>query len=78
MLETVWKKYAENFSSQTRSNDLGSNFRKPWGSEGLVNGVQEELKTFPNRYMKYQKAIRTLIGNDDVFPIEFDYLVWKQ
>ena len=32
---------------------------------------------FPERYNLFQRAIRELIGCGDIFPIEFDYVEWK-
>ena len=77
MLGKVCEKYKEKFSSRICREDLGSDFFDPWVSEGLVNGGQEELNTFPDRYIKYQKAIKMLIDSNEVYPIEFDYLTWK-
>ena len=59
--------------------DLGKqqDFCKSWGSEGILENAQPELKEFPARYDLFQKAIRYLIGCGDMFPIEFDYVVWK-
>lgn len=78
MLDEVWKRYKKRFSSQVRKKNLGSDFCASWGDEGLENGVQAELDIFPERYIKYQQAIKKLIDNDNVYPIEFDYLTWKQ
>jgi len=52
-------------------------FCKPWGSEGIVGNEQPELQEFPERYNLFQYAIRELIGCGDIFPIEFDYVEWK-
>jgi hypothetical protein len=59
--------------------DLGKRefFCKSWGSEGIIGNSQPELEEFPARYALFQKAIRDLIGYGDIFPIEFDYIVWK-
>ena len=72
MLKKVWNLCKEKI-------DLGkrTEFCKSWGCEGVFERTQPELKDFPNRYNLFQKAIRDLIEEGDLFPIEFDYIVWK-
>lgn len=72
MLTKVWDLCRDLF-------DLGTQqeFFKAWGSEGIVNNTQPILSEFPQRYALYQKAIRFIIGNGNIFPVEFDYIEWK-
>ena len=81
MVNIVWKRYLEqkDKDKEARKKDLKPDFCSPWGCEGLNDeGKQPELTAFPARYAAFQKAVKTLIGEGDVYPIEFDYLVWKQ
>ena len=75
MLNTVWKEYQEKFNQKI---DLKINFCKPWGDEGLSYGIQPKLDSYPNRYQQFQCAVKKLIGDSDIFPIEYDYLVWNK
>lgn len=79
MLNKVWKMYQEDFGKDTRKTKLLSIefFCKPWGNEGAQENIQPELLSFPSRYMKFQNAIRDIIGNDNLYPLEFDYLIWQ-
>ena len=79
MLKTVWDKYGELFGDRQRRNDLGcsTEFRKSWGSEDFDTPDGERIQ--PQRYTIYQAAIDRIIAEEDmqVFPMEYDYLVWK-
>lgn len=77
ILETVWQRYENRFGKEEQLQKLTADFRKPWGNEGTENGIQPELTAFPQRYAAFQKAIYKLIGNGDIYPVEFDYLYWK-
>ncbi len=72
MLENVWNLCKGKI-------DLGKkyDFCKAWGAEGMIGNAQPELDKLPERYSLYQNAIRNLIGCGDMFPIEFDYIIWK-
>ena len=72
MLQKVWKLCKGNI-------DLGKQQElcKSWGSEGSIENEQPELQDFPERYDLFQKTIRKLIDCGDIFPIEFDYVEWK-
>ena len=72
MLGNVWKMCKGKI-------DLGrrKDFCKAWGSEGINNNDQPMLTSFPQRYALFQEAIRCLIGDGDMFSVEFDYTVWK-
>ena len=52
-------------------------FCQAWGNEGQQGNFQPEIYEFPERYIKYQTAIREIIGEGNLYPIEFDYVVWK-
>jgi hypothetical protein len=80
MLKKVWQKCEACYGgSNQRRKKLGRSdeFLKPWGNEGLQNGEQPNLVEFPKRYITFQKAIKDIIGQGDIFPIEFDYMEWK-
>lgn len=72
MLGNVWRLCKGKF-------DVGKqqDFCKSWGSEGAVGNEQPLLTEFPARYALFQKSVRDLIDCGDMFPIEFDYVVWK-
>ena len=78
MLNEVWKRYKEKLGEKKRKEVLKSTefFCRPWGNEGQEGYVQPEVYEFPERYLKYQTAIREIIGEEDLYPIEFDYMVW--
>ena len=79
MLGKVWKAYGDAFGSKKRKEKLKTPqfFRKSWGDEGQEGLRQPRVDKFPERYLSYQEAIRELIGDGDLYPIEFDYIVWK-
>ena len=80
MLNKVWQKCEACYGgSNQRREKLGRSdeFLKPWGNEGLQNGEQPNLVEFPKRYITFQKAIKDIIGQGDMFSIEFDYMEWK-
>ena len=79
MLNKIWKMYKETFGNEARKNKLISAefFCQSWGNEGVQGNIQPELFSFPNRYMKFQSAIRDLIGKDNLYSVEFDYLIWQ-
>ena len=79
MLNKIWKMYKETFGNEARKNKLISVefFCQSWGNEGVQENIQPELFSFPNRYMKFQSAIRDIIGNDNLYSVEFDYLIWQ-
>ena len=73
MLSNVWRDYKA-FGNNERANDLGENFLGPWGNEDFDLASGE--RRLPSRYVRYQTAVEKLKG-PDVFPIEYDYIVWK-
>ena len=79
MLNKVWKQYKENLGEDKRKEVLKNTefFCQSWGNEGQEGDVQPKICEFPERYLKYQSAIREIIGKGDMYPIEFDYIVWK-
>lgn len=79
MLNEVWNRYKENFGEKKRKEVLKNTafFCQSWGNEGQDGNLQPEVYEFPERYIKYQTAIREMIGEGDLYPIEFDYVVWK-
>ncbi len=80
MLKTVWKQYGERNGSAIRRQELNINtvFCASWGDEDLnENGVQLEIKSFPARYAAFQKAVKELIGENNIYSIEYDYLYWN-
>ena len=54
--------------------ELGADFLKSWGSEDFDLIENERIQ--PQRYIRYQNAIEKL-KDPDIFPIEYDYIVWK-
>lgn len=79
MLNKVWKMYKDCFGNDARRNQLLSKefFCQSWGNEGMQENIQPELLSFPKRYGKFQNAIRDIIGDNDLYSLEFDYLVWQ-
>ena len=79
MLNEVWKRYKESIGEEKRRTTLKNTdfFCQAWGNEGQEGDVQPEVCEFPERYLKYQTAIREIIGEGNLYPIEFDYVVWK-
>jgi len=79
MLNEVWKRYGKKSGKEKRKATLKNTefFCKAWGNEGQDGDIQPELCEFPERYLKYQTAIREIIGDENLYPIEFDYIVWK-
>jgi len=79
MLNEVWKRYGKKSGKEKRKATLKNTefFCKAWGNEGQDGDIQPELCEFPERYLKYQTAIREIIGEGNLYPIEFDYVVWK-
>ena len=73
MLSNVWRDYKA-FGKNERANDLGENFLGPWGNEDFDLSSGE--RRLPSRYVRYQAAVERLMGTE-VFPIEYDYITWK-
>lgn len=75
MLARVWSLCKENNIHITTK----EHFCKAWGSEGLEDKKQPTLQKLPERYVKFQEAVRELIKNKhgNIYPIEFDYIEWK-
>lgn len=78
MVNEIWKKYRKEKGIDLRRTDLGTDFCRSWGDEGLKDGRQPELDSYPDRYKRFQSAVKALIKDRDIYPIEFDYLIWKQ
>lgn len=72
MLNTVWKHY--NGSEYKYKKD----FCAPWGCEDFDEDTNNN-PCLPKRYVAFQSTINEIIknGNDGVFPIEYDYIDWK-
>ena len=79
MLNEVWKRYEKSIGKDARKRILKNSefFCQAWGNEGQQGNFQPEIYEFPERYIKYQTAIREIIGEGNLYPIEFDYVVWK-
>lgn len=79
MVNKVWKIYKKRFGQNARKERLngGYNFLKPWGNEGQEENIQPEFSEVPDRYKLFQDAIKELTG-EELYPLEFDYLVWKE
>ena len=71
MLKQVWNSRG-NLSEKVQS-DLGraADFTKSWGNEDF------EKKGFPERYLKFQEAVRELAEDEDCNPLEYDYRHWQ-
>lgn len=81
LLDTVWKRIGEIHGKKMRVQILGKHevFCASWGDEELnEGGNQPNSKTLPKRYATFQNAIRMIIGDGTLYPIEFDYLNWNQ
>lgn len=80
MRDYVWAQYLKTFGKTERSNALGKgdDFLQPWGCEGQDGDTQRKLTTFPDRYAKFQAAVKAIINEEkgDLYPIEFDYLLF--
>lgn len=70
LLDHVWEKIKKQVDIK------GKEFRKSWGKEEVknVDGNNYEL---PERYRLFQEKIRDLAGEKNVFPIEYDFLIWE-
>ena len=79
MLKEVWKRYEKSMGKEKQKEFLKNKsfFCKAWGNEGLDKNQQPILDKLPERYLKYQIAIREIIGKGNLYPIEFDYMFWK-
>lgn len=78
MLKKVWKLYLKTKGADKRKVKLkdADFFLKSWGDEGQDRDIQPEFFDCPERYKTYQSAIREIIGKGNLYPIEFDYLLW--
>lgn len=78
MMKKVWESFAQNKQEDELGYKSQNSFCKSWGSEDfdVDKGGKEIL---PDRYVSFQNAIKKIISKagGDVFPIEYDYLVWK-
>ena len=79
MLNEVWRRYKEKMGEAKCKEKLKNMefFCQAWGNEGKQGDIQSEIDEFPERYIMYQAAIREIIDEGDIYPIEFDYLVWQ-
>jgi len=68
MLDKVWYMHKGKFNEKR----LGSHdsFCSSWSTETA------EDQTFPDRYNKFQQAVKDIIANTEIYPIEFDYFEW--
>ena len=82
MLKKVWDLYKIIIGEDKRKENLKNSefFCQSWDKEGQDGNDQPEISDFPERYKRYQQAIRDVIKlkDGDMYPIEFDYTVWKQ
>jgi hypothetical protein len=78
MLDKVWKRYKTEFNTSRPGTALGKNFKDPWGSEDFKSDENGNA-LLSDRYKKFQSTIEEILSKtkSDVFPIEYDYLVWK-
>jgi hypothetical protein len=78
MLQKVWARYEKDFGNNARQKALGSVdfFCKAWGNEGQDGDMQPQICDFPKRYLKFQRAVKDIVGAGNLYAIEFDYLIW--
>lgn len=78
MLQKVWAQYKTDFGNNARKNELESAdyFCKAWGNEGQNGDMQPQICDFPERYLKFQRAVKDIVGDGNLYAIEFDYLIW--
>ena len=71
-------RYKKDFGNNARKTALESidYFCKAWGSEGQDGDMQPQICDFPERYLKFQRAVKDIVGDGNLYAIEFDYLVW--
>ena len=79
MVNEVWDRYGKRFEKKARKERLHdrSFFCKSWGNEGQEGNTQPVFFEAPDRYKLFQDAIKELTG-EELYPLEFDYLVWKE
>ena len=81
MLSSVYRLYEQEYDRAQKHSVLTTNFNDAWGNEGWdeATKTQPTLTSFPGRYKKFQDAILAFIEKNggDIFPIEFDFEVWK-
>ncbi len=80
VLEKVWRLSEKLFDKKSqRREKLGTYdiFCKPWSTEGISDDTQPSLEDFPKRYKTFQETVKALIGEEDLFPVEWDYREWK-
>lgn len=72
--------YKKCFGDEVRKNKLLSNefFCQSWGKEGIEKNIQPELLSFQKRYDIFQNAIKDIIGCNDLYFLEFDYLILEK
>lgn len=83
MLGKVWGEYEEYFGKQEkRKARLGEpkQFLKAWGCEGADSNTapQPWLESFPDRYALFQTVVYEMAEKGNLYPIEYDYLVWNE
>lgn len=78
MLQKVWARYKKDFGNNARKSALESVdfFCKIWGNEGQDGDMQPQICDFPERYLKFQRAVKDIVGEGNLYAIEFDYLIW--
>ncbi len=79
MLNEVWKSYKKIMGETKRKEELKNYefFCQSWGNEGQQGMLQPTIDEFPERYLKFQTSIREIIGEGNLYPVEFDYVVWE-
>ncbi len=76
IIKKVWRMYKDGFGTKARKDKLKGYdfFLAAWGKEGEGEALTEK---FPERYKIFQQAVKDLIGDGDLYPIEFDYENWQ-
>ena len=67
MIDKVWKEYYKE-ANTIRSDE----FHKSWSQEEF------EAENLPERYLAFQNGVRELANEKNIFPLEYDFFVWKQ
>ncbi len=66
------------YLSKENNNLQAKDYDGPWGNEGADGDSQPTLSELPHRYALFQSAIRKLLEDGSLYPIEFDYIEWNK